>query len=95
MKSFRTRIYTLVSILAVLVFLVYIMGFVFMQSALFRSAKASEIEIVKMVKGDAPDTWTILLSFKSGGEEVVAALDIHEGKIASGIEETNHPDVKD
>jgi len=86
MRSFKTKIYTLMSILAVLVFLVYIMGFVFMQSLPFRTAKASDIEVVKIIKRKAPDAWTVLLSFKSGGEEVMAALDIQEGEIVSGFE---------
>ena len=61
----------------------------------FRSAKASEIEIVKMVRGDTSDTWTVLLSFRSGGEEVMVTLDIQEGKIVSAAEDVGAPEVKD
>ncbi len=95
MKSFKTKTYTLMSILAVLVFLVYIMGFVFMQSVPFRTAKASDVEVVKIIKRKAPGVWTILLSFKSGGEEVMAALDIQEGEIVSGVEDNASQDAED
>lgn len=94
-KTFKTKIYTLMSILAVLVFLVYIMGFVFMQSSPFKLAKASDIEIVKIIKGEAPNTWTVLLNFESGGEKVMATLDIQEGKVVSSLGDASFLDDKD
>jgi hypothetical protein len=72
------------SILAVPVFLVYIIGFVFMQPVLFKLPKASDIEIVKIIKGERPDTWKVVMNFESGGEKGEAALDIQEGKAVSG-----------
>jgi hypothetical protein len=77
------------------VFLVYGISFVFMQPILFKLPKASGIEVVKIIKRKAADTRTVLLNFKSGGEKIMATLDIQEGKIASGVDDADTLDIDD
>jgi hypothetical protein len=94
-KTFKTKVYTLISILSVLIFLIYIMGLVLIQSGPLKLAKAPDVEVVKMIRGEEPGAWKVVLSFSSGGDKVLASLDIHRGKIVSKAEDETALGIKE
>ena len=81
-SAFKTKVITIMSILAVLVFLLYIGGFLILNLVPFESNK---IEVVKIEKRDLPDSWTVHLKLNTEGKKLEVIMNIRDGKIEGGV----------
>lgn len=80
--AFETKVLTVLSIVTVLVFVIYIVGFIFLNDFVrFMDKGRDDIEVVRIVKRSTPDTWTVFVKFMSEGEEVQANFNIKKGEI--------------
>ena len=80
--AFETKVMTVLSIVTVLVFVFYILGFILLNNYItFSSINENDVEVLRIVKREAPDTYTIFIRFMSDGQEVQANLNIKEGEI--------------
>jgi hypothetical protein len=91
-KAFKTRVITLISILAVLVFLLYI-GILLILNMVPLDAKG--IEMVKIEKRrELPNSWTVHLKLKAEGYKLNVLMNIREGKIVGGAAGESLADIK-
>ena len=82
-KAFKTKVITLISILAVLVFLLYI-GILLILNMVPLDAKG--IEMVKIEKrGELPNSWTVHLKLNAEGNKLNVIMNIRDGKIVEGV----------
>lgn len=81
-SAFKTKVVTIMSILAVLVFLLYIGGFLILNLVPF---EPNDIEVVKIEKRDLPDSWTVHLKLNAEGKKLDVIMNIRDGKIEGGV----------
>ena len=80
--AFETKVMTVLSIVTVLVFVLYILGFILLNNYIgYMNKEKDDIEVVRIVKRSTPDTWTVFVKFIYKGEEVQANFNIKEGEI--------------
>lgn len=80
--AFETKVMTVLSIVTVLVFVLYILGFILLNNYIgFMNMDKDDIEVVRIVKRSAPNTYTVFVKFMSEGQEVQANFNIKEGEI--------------
>jgi len=85
-NAFKTKVITIMSILAVLVFLLYIGSFLILNFVPFES---NDIEVVKIEKRKLPDSWTIHLKLNKEGKKLEVIMNIRDGKIEGVLLEGN------
>ena len=80
--AFETKVMTVLSIVTVLVFVLYIVGFVFLNDFVrCMDMEQGGIEVVRIVKRSAPNTYTVFVKLMYKGEEVQANFNIKDGEI--------------
>lgn len=80
--AFETKVMTVLSIVTVLVFVLYILGFILLNNYItFSRISKNDVEVLRIVKKEAPDTYTVFVRFVSEGQEVQANFNIKEGEI--------------
>lgn len=87
-KSFKTKVLTLFSILSVLVFIIYIGFFIFLNLRPYKEEKPPDyevitpnVEIVNVSKKEAPDAWSVRLMFEIEGEIIRGTVNIEDGEV--------------
>ena len=90
-SSFKTKVTTLLSILAVLVFLLYIGGFLILNLV---PSERNDIEVVKMEKRNLPNSWTVHLKLRAEGNKLDVIMNIRDGKIVGGTAGESLADIK-
>jgi hypothetical protein len=81
-NAFKTKVVTIMSILAVLVFLLYIGAFLFLTSM---PMEPNDIEVVKIDERNLPDSWTVHLKLNTEGKGIEVIMNIRDGKIEGGV----------
>lgn len=71
--------------MSVLVFIIYILGFIFLNAYRFLPKKTGYIEIVKITQNANADTWTVHLKAESKEAELEATVRIKDGKVLGGV----------
>jgi hypothetical protein len=90
-KAFKTKVVTLLSILAVLVFLLYI-GIILILNMVPLDTK--NIEVVKIEKRNLPNSWTVYFKLSAGGNKLDVIMNIRDGKIEGGVAGESLADIK-
>jgi hypothetical protein len=90
-SAFKTKVTTLISILAVLVFLLYIGGFLILNLV---PSERNDIEVVKMEKRNLPNSWTVHLKLRAEGDKLDVIMNIRDGKIVGGAAGEGLADIK-
>lgn len=81
-NAFKTKVVTLLSIIAVLVFLLYIGSFLILNFVPFKS---NDIEVVKIEKRELPGSWTVHLKLNTKERKLDVIMNIRDGEIVAGV----------
>ncbi len=81
-KSFKTKVLTLLSILSVLVFIIYIGFLIYLNlTPPLHPKESPNVEVVKVYKKEAPNSWRVRLKFKFEGIIIMATMNIEDGEV--------------
>ena len=83
-SAFKTKVLTITSIWAVLVFLLYIGIFLILNIS---PVDSKDIEVVKIEQRESPDSWTVYLKLDTQERKLNVIMNIRDGKIVGSITE--------